>query len=272
VKRETVAAVLDRLGVETSRPDLVGLHAVYAAWCGAVPFDNVLKMIYLAEGRTGPLPGSTAESFFEAWLACGVGGTCWAGNGALHDLLEALGFEVERAIATMLPSPGIRGPNHGTVVVTVGDTRWIADASILSGAPIRIPAAGEVETGARLPRFAWLDGNPAVLWRSLAAPAGFPCRIDRIGANVGEWDALHQRTRAWSPFNFELCARVTRGAASLGLASGRRFRFDVDGALSASPLGRAERVRFLVEEIGISEEVAGRVPEDRPVPPRPEGR
>ena len=88
VKRETVAAVLDRLGVETSRPDLVGLHAVYAAWCGAVPFDNVLKMIYLAEGRTGPLPGSTAESFFEAWLACGVGGTCWAGNGALHDLLE----------------------------------------------------------------------------------------------------------------------------------------------------------------------------------------
>ena len=63
-----------------------------------------------------------------------------------------------------------------------------------------------------------------------------------------------------------------RGDASLGLASGQRFRFDVDGSLSASPLDRAERVRFLVEEIGISEEIAGRVPEDRPVPPRPEGR
>ena len=102
---DTVAAVLEKLGVERPAPDLDGLRAVYAAWCGAVAFDNVLKLIHLADERSGPLPGSTAESFFEAWLEHGTGGTCWSGNGALHDLLEALGFDVARAIATMLSSP-----------------------------------------------------------------------------------------------------------------------------------------------------------------------
>ena len=61
-------------------PDLAGLRTVYAAWCGAVSFDNVLKLIHTAEERPGPLPGSTAESFFAAWLEHGTGGTCWAGN------------------------------------------------------------------------------------------------------------------------------------------------------------------------------------------------
>ena len=92
------------------RRDLTGLRAVYAAWCEAVSFDNVLKLIHIGEGRPGPLPGWTADDFFESWLACGAGGTCWAGNGALHDLLAALGFEVERAVATMLSSPEARGP------------------------------------------------------------------------------------------------------------------------------------------------------------------
>jgi N-hydroxyarylamine O-acetyltransferase len=276
VKRATVAAVLDRLGAEAARPDLLGLRAVYAAWCGAVPFDNVLKLIHLTAGRAGPLPGSTADDFFEAWLEDGVGGTCWAGNQALHDLLEALGFDVARAIATMMPTPEIKGPNHGTVIVTVDGDRWIADASILSGVPIRIPAAGETigetENGGRLPRFEWLDGSPAVIWQALMAPAGFPCRIDLIGASSGDWDALHQRTAAWSPFNFQLSARVGRGDGSVGISSGQRFRFDADGTLSVTPLDLPERVRFLVEELGISEELAGQVPDDRPTPPRPEGR
>ena len=272
MRQETVVAVLDRLGVNAPLPDLGGLRAVYGAWCSSVPFDNVLKLIHLGEGHSGPLPGSTSDGFFAAWLAVGAGGTCWAGNGALHDLLAALGFDVARGIATMLPSPEIRGPNHGTVIVTIDGDHWIADASILSGAPIRIPAPSEATSEARLPRFEWLDGSPAVIWRSLVAPTGFPCRIDRIGAGGGEWNALHQRTSAWSPFNFELNARVTRGESSLGLSAGQRFRFDPDGSLSASPLDRGERIRFLVEELGISEEIAERVPDDRPVPPRPEGR
>ncbi len=272
MKSATVTAVLERLEIDRPTVDLAGLGTVYTAWCGAVPFDNVLKMIHTTAGRPGPLPGSTAEDFFGAWLAHGVGGTCWAGNGALRNLLEALGFDVAGAIATMLSSPDVRHPNHGSVVVALDGERWIVDASILSRDPIRIPRAVESGGTGPLPRFEWLDGSPAVVWRTLNAPAGFRCRIERIGAGVAEWDTLHQRTGAWSPFNYQLNVRLVRGDASVGVSDGQRFAFDPSGSLSASRLDHDERLRFLVEEIGISEEIAVQVPDDRDVPPRPERR
>lgn len=267
----TVDAVLARLGVDRPAPDLAGLRMVYSAWCAGVPFDNTRKMIHVAEARPGPLPGSTAEDFFTAWLAHGTGGTCWAGNGALHALLVALGFGATRATATMLPQPDIQGPNHGSVVVTIGDDRWIADASILSGDPIRIRHEDEPVADGPLPRFAWFEGAPAVMWRALMAPDGFPCRFDRIGAEDAEWDALHQRTASWSPFNHQLNVRLLRDDASIGVAGGQRFAFAPDGSLTASPLDHEGRIRFLVEELGVAEELARRLPDDQPVPPRPAG-
>jgi len=112
VRAETVDAVLAKLRIDWPEPSLAGLRALYAAWCRRVPFDNVLKLIHISESAPGLLPGSTSESFFQDWLACGAGGTCWAGNGALHDLLAALGFRAERAIATMFPEAQT-APNHG---------------------------------------------------------------------------------------------------------------------------------------------------------------
>jgi N-hydroxyarylamine O-acetyltransferase len=269
VHDELVEAVLGRLAVERPAPDLPGLRSIYASWCRSVPFDNTLKLIHTVEGLPGPLPGSTAESFFGEWLEHGTGGTCWAGNGALHDFLAELGFVVERALATMLPRPDLRGPNHGSVIVTIDGSRYIADASILSGEPIRILERGEEDAAGLLPRLAWLEDKPAVMWRMLTAPDGFPCRIDRIGASWDEWDALHQRTSEWSPFNYELNIRLQRGSESIGAATGQRFVFREDGSLDASPLVGADRTRFLVEDIGISEGVARRVPLDRPIPARP---
>ncbi len=267
MKPVVVAAVLERFGIAPPSRDLAGLCAVYAAWCRSVSFDNVLKMIHVAEERPGSLPGSTAEGFFEDWLACGAGGTCWAGNGALHGLLEALGFDAQRAIATMMPSR-LPAPNHGSVVVSVEGEQWITDASILTGAPIRIPAPGEPAGCTSLPRFEWLDGKPAVIWRTLRDPEGFPCRIERIGADHAEWDAFHRKTGAWSPFNFELSARVMRGTATIGVSPGQRFTIEADGSITTSPQDHAARQRFLIEELGIAEHTAHRLPDDRPVPPR----
>src|SRR5258707_10952282 len=80
--------VLERLGVaglaNRPTPDVADLRRVYAAWCEAVPFDNVLKMIHIAEGRGGLLPGSTAEDFFASWLQHRNGGASWGGDRALH--------------------------------------------------------------------------------------------------------------------------------------------------------------------------------------------
>ncbi len=270
VQEALVDRVLGQLQIARPEPDLAGLRSVYGAWCRSVPFDNTLKLVHVAEGRPGPLPGSTAEAFFSDWLENGTGGTCWSGNGALHDLLASLGFEVERAIATMLRTPQAISPNHGSVIVALEGERWIADASILSGAPIAIPAPGTESNSDLLPRFEWLEGKPAVRWRMPSAPGGFLCRIDRIGAGFEEWDALHQRTARWSPFNYELHARLLRGEESIGISSGAKFAFAANGALSTARLEGEDRARFLVEELGISREIALLVPPDRPVPPRPE--
>ena len=270
MRSQTVEAVLGKLGIERPGTDLEGLRAVYTAWCRAVSFDNVLKLIHLAEGRPGPLPGSTAESFFHAWLEHGTGGTCWSGNGALHDLLDALGFDVQRVIATMLSSPQATEPNHGSVLATVDGERWLVDASILGGSPIRIPGPGEPVDDGPLPRFAWLDDRPAVLWRTANAPDGFHCRIERFGADATEWDQRHQRTAGWGPFNHQLNARLLEGRVSVGIARGQRFRVEPDGAISLEELDPEGRVRFLVEVIGVAERIAVRVPADRPLPPRPD--
>ena len=239
MRAELVAAVLARLAVDRPALDVEGLRSVYRAWCRAVPFDNTLKLIHCSEGLPGPLPGSTPEAFFDPWLAHGTGGTCWAGNGALYGLLEMLGFDVDRAIATMLPRPDIVGPNHGSVIVAVDGTRWITDASILSGEPIAIPEPGVPAATGPVPRFEWLDGKPAVRWRMLRVPAGFLCRIDRIGAGCDEWDALHRRTAEWSPFNYQLSARLIRDNLTIGAEIGQRFAILPDGTIERGSAARA---------------------------------
>jgi hypothetical protein len=117
-----------------------------------------------------------------------------------------------------------------------------------------------------MPHFAWLDDKPAVMWRMLRAPGGFPCRIDRIGAGADEWAALHQRTAAWSPFNYQLSVRLIRNGVTVGAEGGQRF------ASTRTASSRRHRSRIAhgsSSRRSASESVARRVPPDRPVPPRP---
>ena len=109
--------VLSRLGLSAPPAlDLNGLKTVYVAWCRQVPFDNIRKLIHVQTQTLSALPGDSAQDFFEAWLKYKTGGTCWAGNGALHSLLVTLGFAAQRGVATMLVAPSLP-PNHGTVSV-----------------------------------------------------------------------------------------------------------------------------------------------------------
>lgn len=267
-----VDAVLLQLGLAAAPAiDLGGLRNLYRAWCEKVPFDNVLKILHLTESWPGPLPGSTAIDFFRSWIEYRTGGTCWAGNGALYELVCELGFRAERASATMMSSPDTPGPNHGTVIVSLDDGRYVVDASILSGEPLRLPDDGEPADSTALPRVDVVGGTPTIVWRTLRAPDGFPCRIERVGVSGDEWHALHQRTAVWSPFNFALSARLNRGQDVLGFGLGQRFTFAGGGALSATPADRDERERFLVADLGIDPMITARLPEDRPLTPAPDG-
>jgi N-hydroxyarylamine O-acetyltransferase len=251
-------------------PTLENLGAIYRAWCQRVPFDNVRKLIHVQARNPGPLPGSTADDFFEAWLRFGTGGTCWSGAGACHALLVSLDFDATRGVATMLVTPDLP-PNHGTVRVTFDAANFLVDCSILHGAPLLLNES--VETG--IEHAAWgvrcrrRDGRLHVAWRPLNRLEGFECRFESFGATREEFEKFHENTRAWSPFNYELALRLNRGNDVVGVAFGHKVSLLHDGSVIRAPISRGERMRFLVEEIGLAEEIVAKLPGDIPTPPPP---
>jgi arylamine N-acetyltransferase len=266
--------VLAGLGLSNRpTPDLSGLQAVYAAWCRKVPFDNVRKLIHVHNHDPGPLPGDNPTDFFEAWLTYGTGGTCWSGNGALYALLVTLGFAASRGIGTMLVAPAIP-PNHGTVLVTCEGIRYVVDASILHSAPLPLHehAPTEIVHPAWGVQCAQRDGHWYIRWRPLHMPEGLDCRLDVMTATREQFQALHEQTRPWSPFNYELSARLIRGDTIVGAAVGKRVELDSTGGVIRTPCSDADRRRVLIEELGMHEEIVHRLPLDTPPPPPPWSR
>lgn len=264
--------VLTRLGfAAVPPPDYAALRRLYAAWCQHVPFDNVRKLIHLRSGQSGPLPGDDAEDFFVAWLRHGVGGTCWAGNGALHALLRALGFDADRGLATMLVAPNVP-PNHGTVLVRCDDRRYLLDASILYGDPLPLdeqdPAA--IAHGAWGVRCARIDGHWQVRWRALHATDGVDCRIERLRTSAAVFQQRHERSRPWSPFNFSVYARSNRAERVIGTAFGRRVEFDASGEVHQMQLPAPQRAQFLIEMLGMDAALIEQLPPDLPLSPPPD--
>jgi N-hydroxyarylamine O-acetyltransferase len=261
--------VLSRLGLaDRPAPTLDGLQTLYAAWCRKVPFDNVRKLIHIHNHDPGPLPGDDATDFFEAWLTYGTGGTCWAGNGALHALLVSLGFCATRGMGTMRAAPEAP-PTHGTVLVTCEETRYVVDASILHSTPL--PLHAFTPTGVAHP--AWgvrctkRDGTWYIRWRPVHQPGGLDCRLQYLHVSRETFRERHEQSRAWSPFNYEVYARAIRGETVVGVAHGQRVAFDSAGGVSHTPLGGDGRLRVFVDELGMKEEIVHRLPLDTPTPP-----
>lgn len=268
---QLTAKVLDRLECDTPPPTLEGLFALYGAWCRKVPFDNVRKLIHVRRGDPGRLPGDTPEDFFADWLAHGCGGTCWSANGALHALLQALGFTAERAVATMLVAPDIP-PNHGSVLVTTGGDRWIVDASILHGEPLamRPGQASSIDHPGWGVNGSWVDGQFRVRWRNfLTGGEPMDCGFNHFGASAEEFSQRHETTRPWSPFNYGVSLNLIRGDGRIGVAMGSLYSLDETGAVTQRQAAHDERKRFLVEDVGMSEELIDQLPDDIPMEPPP---
>jgi arylamine N-acetyltransferase len=272
-----VEQVLGRLGFSRHpEPDLEGLRCLYGAWCEKVPFDNLRKLIHVAAGEPTRLPGDDPADFLECWLTFGTGGTCWAASAALHALLASLGFRAARGVGTLLVAPNA-SPNHGTVIVAVEGARYLVDASMLHGRPLRLDdhVATEVTHAAWGVRCERREGRWHVRWRPLHIPNDVRCsvyRIDELDGSAERFSQLHERTRAWSPFNYEVYARSNRGDSVIGFARGRRVALDAAGRLVQSQPRRRERSRFLIEELKISERIVSLLPPDRPTPPPPGSR
>jgi N-hydroxyarylamine O-acetyltransferase len=272
LKGELVERVLERLGF-AARPDtsLAGLAQVYGAWCRQVPFDNVRKLIHVRAGNPSTLPGDTPTEFLQAWLDHGTGATCWAANGALCDLLVSIGFDARRAAATMMVAPDIP-PNHGSVVVHLDGQRFVVDASMLFVEPLPL------RPGAKIDHPAWgvdartVDGYFTIRWNALLRSDLLDCRYNLYDVTPAQFSAFHEGTRAWSPFNFNLNLNLVRGDGRIGAAGGNRVTIDARGQVTRTPLSDVQRKAFLIEEVGISEEIAHLLPADVEMPPPPGSR
>jgi N-hydroxyarylamine O-acetyltransferase len=266
--------VLMRLGL-SDRPALTfdGLQMLYAAWCRKVPFDNVRKLIHIHNHDPGPLPGDDATDFFEAWLTYGTGATCWAGNGALYTLLVSLGFHASRGMGTMLVAPHIP-PNHGTVLVAYDEARYVVDASMLHSEPLRLDT--DKPTGVTHP--AWgvqcstREGYWYIRWHPAHMLDGLDCRLDHLHVTRETFQERHEQTRPWSPFNYELYARLIRGEAVVSTTGGQRVELNGTGGVVRRQLEGDDRIRLLVDELGMQEEIVQQLPLDTPTPPPPWSR
>ncbi|HEY9791728.1 MAG TPA: arylamine N-acetyltransferase [Candidatus Obscuribacterales bacterium] len=263
--------VLTKLGLVAPPPiTLAGLDGIYNAWCRRVPFDNVRKLIHVNANDPGVLPGDQPAEFFENWLKHGAGGTCWSGNGALCALLASLGFAVSRGVATMLVAPNLP-PNHGTVIVHIDGVDYMVDASILHSRPLRLQqnadeAIDNPAWGVHAHRH---DDKWIVTWKHAGRPEGFDCRLEYVGASAQEFSERHADTRGWSPFNYEAAVRLIKGATVIGLWQGQRFEIDSTGKFSSEQINDAQRRQFLIDQIGMHEELVRHLPTDRPTPPPP---
>jgi N-hydroxyarylamine O-acetyltransferase len=240
-----VEAVLERLGFD-DRPssDPTGLAQLYEAWGQRVPWDCARKRIYFGAGCGGPLPGSTAEDFFEHWLRHGAGGTCWSGSIALHGLLSALGFDARFGagqVQSERGSPLSPIPSHGTTIVRFGATDVIVDSSFLTRQPV---ALREEQPFEFLP---FHDGGGRY-WRIV---------LDDVPREMV--DTWHEATRSTSRFNRFLNARRNDGDEVVGWSFGHGVRLLPDGTVLHDDGGRKP---WLVEMLGFSEELVDRIPED----------
>lgn len=266
-----VNRILNRLGIDfPAQTDGESLQKVYAAWCQKVPFDNVRKIIQVRSQSPAPLPGTEVVDFFEAWLSHGTGGTCWSGAGALQTFLTTLGFDVQRGIATMLAAP-VLPPNHGTLKVRLDGQDYLLDSSILHAEPLRLDT--ELETSIQHP--AWgltcsqREGRWYIQWRPLHNTDGFECRLESFGPGSHDFSSRYEATRDWSPFNYQLNARINRGDQVVGLAFGNAVTLLADGQVIITPVDDQERRRILREDFGMSEEIVQQLPGDIPTPPPP---
>lgn len=269
---DIIERVMARFGLQREEPSLARLREVYAAWCATIPFDNVRKIIHVRSQNPGPLPAYTPEDYFRGFLRYGTGGTCWAGAGAMHAFLKALGFDVERGIATMMAAPNLP-PNHGTVLAKIDGKKYLVDSSMLFGEPLLLDENNStgISHPARGVQCCRRDGQWHINWRPLHKTDGFECRIERFDVAWSEFQTKHDGTRGWSPFNFEVSARRNCGDEVVGVGFGHAVKLRKDGGVDRVPISKEERNRVLVEQVGISEEIVAQLPEDVPTP-RPPGQ
>jgi arylamine N-acetyltransferase len=261
--------VVRRLGFEgRPQPTFAGLSALYLAWCRNIPFDNLRKRRWLADGAEATPPGAEANDFFTAFLEHGTGGTCWSTSNGLTELLLALGFDARRVASSMLPFPGItHRPNHGTTVVRFGEEQWLVDTSMLTEVPLPLLPGEESSAGEGIlaTRVAPAGSLWRVWWKPWPRPGEMPCELEVDPADADLFLGRYWASAEASPFNASLYARKGAAEGARAMVGSTLFEIDRSGTTTETDVS-GSRDEVLRSTFGFSAEVVAAIPPDQPGP------
>jgi arylamine N-acetyltransferase len=252
--------------------DLAGLTAVNLEYRVRVPFDNIQKRIWQVGSQSTPPTGGDPTQFFENWLAHGTGGTCWPTNGALAALLAALGFDVRQIAGEIVIAGWPHRGNHGSMIVTLDGAEYLVDGNIGALAPLPLIPGAATSTGQGLHDISAIPREDGwdVVWRqthSRQPPLVF--RTDRELDPVDQRFFAARNVEFASVGLFNQALYIARRWPDHMLTLGRQNKISVSDREEqlTEAVPDTERKRVLVEEMGVSEEIAEALPPDVPGAP-----
>lgn len=254
--------LLEKLGFSgLPEPDLEALHAVYKCWSRGIGYDNVQKRVYFGEGGEGPFPLADPNDFVDAYLRHGTGGSCWVVAETFFGLLHRIGFDVRRVAGQMLECDDPMKPNHGSVIVTIDGIEYAADPSMCGEEAIAL-LPGQETAAASKAHGLWSRGDGNYWWRPGHSRVAIEYTTQFDPCTYDFFLERYEKTKEFSLFNTILYVRRNTSEGILTIGRGNLIRVDHDGELSAEPLDPAKLRAFLVEHMGLSEEIVSRIPPD----------
>lgn len=260
LRRDVYERLLERIGFDkTPEPTLETLNTIYKFWCRDIGYDNVLKRIYFGEGHSGPFPVMDPNEFIESWMKHGTSGSCWPSSEALYGVLALTGFAPERVAGQMLECNDPMDPNHGAIIVHLDGMRLYVDPGMAAEVALElIPGKPN-----RTPNDAygiWDEGDGHVWWRPGHSRRAIEVVMSLHNLSYDFFADRYEKTKEFSLFNTTLYVRRNRDEGILTFGRGNVLRVDSAGELSAQPMDEKDVPAFLVEEMGLSEEIVARVP------------
>ncbi|MEM9879244.1 MAG: arylamine N-acetyltransferase [Pseudomonadota bacterium] len=260
LRRDVCEATLDAFGYSAMPdPTLDTLNAVYKAWCRKVGYDNVLKRIYIETNAAGPFPVMDPNDYLESWMKHGTSGSCWPSSEALLGVLTHIGFRVERVAGQMLECNDPMNPNHGGLVVHLDGKRYHTDPSL--GSEVALELIDGHATSTQSEAFGiWNTGDGHVWWRPGHSRRAIEIVFDLHDLSYDFFSYRYEKTKEFSLFNTTLYIRRNRDDEILTYGRGNMLRVDTAGELTATPIEPKDTLAFLVEDMGLSEEIVSQVP------------
>ena len=263
--------VLSKLGLD-DRPevDLAGLNQLYAAYSARVPNDNIHKRIWLVGDRTTPVAGGNPVEFFENWLVYGTGGTCFPANGALCELLMALGFDARRILGSVMMEGIEQGGNHGAVLVRIGGTDYLADAQLASFAVLPLLIGQAFSTGRGIHDISAVpvgEGFDVQWYPGSNRQTPMITRLDMSGpvdhtTFLAQYALSAMRDRRRSPFNDALFVGRHFPDQILNIGRNTLTKVSKDNIVTQRQISIAERSQILIDEFELSAEIVRLIPPD----------